>query len=342
MVISYALSTLLYQETKMTGPAFRVDVHHHILPKEYLDALSGIGVVAGLGMNFPEWKIDKTLDFMDNCGIATAMVSISDPVIYFGDISFTRDLSRRMNELIAELIQKYPGRFGSFASLPLPDVDAAISELNYAMDILKLDGVGLLSNIDSTYLGDAKFDRLFQELNTRKSIIYIHPSTIPGWNTARLALPPFLVDAPHDTTRAVTNLLYSGTFERYPDITYILAHAGGTVPYLVSRILLGEQYRDFSDFVKQIAPKGMINYLKNLYYDTALSASPHCLRSLQELADNSHILFGSDYCFAPDYIAASGIKGLKEYFGSSSDTLKAIELDNAMKLFPRLSKNAFS
>ncbi len=320
----------------MTEPSFRIDVHHHILPREYLDELSSIGVVAALGMNFPAWEIGKALDFMDGCGVATAMVSISDPGIYFGEIDFTRNLARRINELFAELINKYPGRFGAFASLPLPDIDAAISELDYAMDVLKLDGIALLTNVDNTYLGDVKLDRLFQELNRRKAVSYIHPSTIPGWKTAKLDLPPFLVDAPHDTTRAVTNLLYSGTLDKYSDITYILAHAGGTVPYLVYRILLGDQYRDFSDFARQIAPRGMVNYLKNLYYDTALSASSHCLRSLQELVDNSHILFGSDYCFAPDYIAVSGINGLNEYFGSGSNVLKAIERENALKLFPRL------
>ena len=196
----------------MRGPAFRIDVHHHIVPKEY-HALSGIGVDAALGMNFPAWDINKALNYMDTCGIATALASISDPGIYFGDIKFTCDLARRMNELFAELISKYPGRFGFFSCLPLPDVDAAIKELNYAMDVLQLDGVGLLTNIDNTYLGDVNFDRLFQELNARKAIVYLHPSTIPGWKTARLALPPFLVDAPHDTTRAVTNLLYSGTLE---------------------------------------------------------------------------------------------------------------------------------
>jgi predicted TIM-barrel fold metal-dependent hydrolase len=313
-----------------------------MVPKEYREALSGIGIGEGLGMNFPTWDINKALNYMDDCSIATAMASISDPGIYFGDISFTRDLARRMNEFFAELINKYPGRFGFFACLPLPDVDAAIAELNYAMDVLRLDGVGLLTNVDNTYLGDINFDKLFNELNARKTVVYIHPTTIPGWKTARLTLPPFLVDAPHDTTRAVTNLLYSGTLEKYPDITYILAHAGGTVPYLVSRITLGEEHRDFADVVKQIAPKGMIHYLKNLYYDTALSASPHCLRSLQELVDDSHILFGSDYCFAPDYIAASGIKGLEKYFGPQSKTLKAIESGNAMKLFPRLRNNEHS
>ncbi len=326
----------------MAGPAFRIDVHHHIVPKEYLDALSSVGVDTSLGRDFPAWDTGMALNYMDDCGIATAMGSITDPGIYFGDIKFTRDLARRMNELFAELINKYPGRFGFFACLPLPDVDSAIRELDYAMDVLRLDGVGLLTNIDNIYLGDTNFDKLFQELDARKAIVCIHPTAIPGWKTAKLALPPFLVDAPHDTTRAVTNLLYSGTFDKYPNITYILAHAGGTVPYLVSRILLGEQHRDFADFIKQIAPKGMINYLKNLYYDTALSASAHCLRSLQELVDDSHILFGTDYCFAPDYIAASGIKGLQEYFGPQSETLKAIECCNAMKLFSRLGKNVSS
>jgi predicted TIM-barrel fold metal-dependent hydrolase len=209
--------------------------------------------------------------------------------------------------------------------LPLLDIDDALKELEYALDTLKLDGVVLLSSVDGRYPGDPLFDELFTELNRRKAVVFLHP-TVPAINsTLKLDLPPFLIEFVFDTTRAVTNLLYSGTLERCPDIRIIVAHAGGTVPYLAYRISMGQ-------IMLSGVPQGALTYLKQLHYDTALSVNPPALRSLQELVDTSHIHFGSDYPFAPLFLS---MPGTQNFDGFDEQAWKAVERESALALFPR-------
>jgi len=303
-------------------------VHHHILPPDYLSALANAGITSSGGRPIPEWDIQNSLALMDRHAIATAITSISEPGIFFGDVAFKRDMARRCNEFSAQLIRGYPQRFGAFAILPLPDIDAALRELEYALDTLKLDGVVLLSSVDGRYPGDPLFDDLFTELNRRKAVVFLHP-TDPTINSERkLDLPPFLIEFVFDTTRAVTNLVYSGTLERCPDIRFIVAHAGGTVPYLAYRISMGQ-------IMLPGVPQGVMTYLKQFYYDTALSANPGALRSLQELVDASHILFGSDYPFAPEIMTSFSLQGVQTYNGFDEQVRRAIERESAFALFPR-------
>lgn len=319
----------------MTGESDRIDVHHHILPPEYISALADLGITSGGGRPLPAWDVQGSLELMDRYAIATAITSISEPGIYFGDRLFARELARRCNEYAAQLIHQYPQRFGAFAILPLPDVDAALLELEYALDTLKLDGVVLLSNVDGRYPGDPMFDELFTELDRRRAIVFLHP-TVPAINSElKLDLPPFLVEFVFDTTRAVTNLIYSGTLERCPDIRFILAHAGGTVPYLAYRIASGQ-------IMLPNAPQGVMTYLKRFYYDTALSANPYVLRSLTELVDASLILFGSDYPFAPEVMTNFTVRGIQTYHGFDEQARRAIGRESALALFPRFSINPFS
>ncbi len=308
---------------------YRIDVHQHILPPEYVSALASLGITAAGGRPLPEWDVQTTLALMDRHAIATAITSIAEPGIYFGDLLFARDLARRCNEFSAQLMYEYPQRFGALAILPLPDVDAALSELEYALDTLQLDGVVLLSSVDGRYPGDPVFDELFTELNRRKAVVFLHP-TVPAINSElKLDLPSFLIEFVFDTTRAVTNLIYSGTLERCPGIRFILAHAGGTVPYLAYRISMGQ-------IMLPGAPQGVMTYLKQFYYDTALSANPYALRSLTELVDASHILFGSDYPFAPEVVTGFTVHGIQNYHGFDEQARKAIERESALALFPRL------
>lgn len=312
----------------MSEDPYRIDVHQHILPPDYLSALARLGITSSGGRPLPEWDIQNTLSLMDRHAIATAITSISEPGIYFGDVTFARDIARRCNEFSAQLIHEYPQRFGAFAILPLPDVNAALRELEYALDTLKLDGVVLLSSVDGRYPGDPLFDELFTELNRRKAVIFLHP-TVPAINSElKLDLPPFLIEFVFDTTRAVTNLIYSGTLERCPDIRFIVAHAGGTVPYLAYRISMGQ-------ITLPGVPQGVMTYLKQFYYDTALSANPGALRSLQELVDASHILFGSDYPFAPEAMAGFTVQGIQNYEGFDEHSRNAIERESTLWLFPR-------
>ena len=312
----------------MSVEPYRIDVHHHILPPDYVSALASVGITSSGGRPIPEWDLQNTLALMDRHAITTAITSISEPGIYFGDETFRRDLARRCNEFSAQLIREYPQRFGAFAILPLPDMNAALRELEYALDTLKLDGVVLLSSVDGRYPGDPLFDELFIELNRRKAVVFLHP-TVPIINRElKLDLPPFLIEFVFDTTRAVTNLLYSGTLERCPEIRFIVAHAGGTVPYLAYRISMGQ-------IMLSGVPQGALTYLKKLYYDTALSANPNALRSLQELVDASHILFGSDYPYAPELTLLLFVQGMQNFEGFDDQERKAIERESALSLFPR-------
>ena len=308
---------------------YRIDVHHHILPSEYVSALASQGITTAGGRPLPEWDVQSTLALMDRHSIATAITSIAEPGIYFGDLSFTRDLARRCNEYSAQLVQAYPQRFGALAILPLPDIDAALRELEYALDTLKLGGVVLLSSVDGRYPGDPLFDQLFTELNRRGAVVLLHPA-VPAINSElKLDLPPFLIEFVFDTTRAVTNLVFSGTLERCPGIRFILAHAGGTIPYLAYRISMGQ-------IMLPGAPQGVMTYLKQFYYDTALSANPYALCSLQELVDASHILFGSDYPFAPEILTGFTVQGIQNYHGFDEQAQRAIERESALSLFARL------
>ena len=308
---------------------YRIDAHHHILPPDYLSAVAAAGIAAGGGRDFPEWSPDDSLALMDRHGIERAIVSLSSPGLYFGNPGATRDLTRLCNEYSAQLIRENPGRFGAFAALPLPDVDASLTELAYALDVLGLQGTCLLTNYGGAYLGNPKFTELFDELNRRKCIVFIHPDVPPGSDSLGLSAPAFKGELVSDTTRTVSDLLFSGTLERCPDIRFILSHAGGTIPYLALRLSLGQ----FLPGLQEKVPQGVATYLGHMYYDTALSASPHALRSLQELVEPSHILFGSDYPFAPELATIATIEGLRSYDGFDERTLKEIEQDNALSLF---------
>jgi 6-methylsalicylate decarboxylase len=169
-----------------------IDVHHHIAPDEYVKALSRKGITKALGVPLPKWNLNTALEVMDVHDIATAIVSISAPGLYFGatenPLAFARDLARLTNEKCAELIAAHPARLGAFATLPLPDVDFALEELSYALEQLKLDGVILMSNYDGYYLGDERFEALHAELDRRKAVVFIHPSTPPGLDQSHLGL----------------------------------------------------------------------------------------------------------------------------------------------------------
>jgi predicted TIM-barrel fold metal-dependent hydrolase len=312
----------------------KIDVHHHIVPPEYVSALAGIGVTEVGTRPFPAWDPESTLEVMDRYGIRTAVASISAPGVYFGDEAFARGLSRRCNEFCAGLIGDYPGRFGAFAVLPLPDVDAALEEVEYALDVLHLDGVALLTSVDGRYPGDPLFDDLYDELDRREAVVFLHPDAPPEDDRSQSNLPPApLVEYVFETTRAVANLLFTGTLERCPHVRFILPHAGGTVPFVALRLCLGQ----FWPGLQESVPQGVFAYLQRLYYDTALSAAPSSLRSLQELVDTSHILFACDFPFATELATMATIEGLKDYDGFDQAALEAVFYKNALALFPRIA-----
>lgn len=314
---------------------YRIDVHNHIIPSEYKHELSKMGLTVSLGRHFPDWSVEKTLEVMDANGIQAAVTSISSPGVYFGNMAEATKLARLPNELTARLISDHPSRFGGYATLPLPDVPSSLRELTYARKELGLDGVVVLSNYQGKYIGDDYYQDLYAELDACKTVLYVHPTDPVEGNPLGNDFPTFLMEVTFETARVIFNLLYRGVLERYPNIRWIFAHAGGVLPYLTWRISLGQFI--LPDAGKTVS-KGVPYYLKQLYYDTGLSANPYVFQTLQELVDPTHILFGTDYPFAPDILTAETIKGLHSYNGFSEADLKKIEAENARDLFPRLAR----
>jgi len=323
----------------------RIDVHHHIVPPDYVSALKAQGITETTGGPFPNWLPSKSIRFMNRLGIDKAVVHISTPGVTFRDREFSRDLARLCNEYMAGMVKDYPGRFVALAALPMFDVRDAIGELTHAIDVLGLSGAGLLSNYQGVYLGDPSLDPLFAELDRRRLAVHVHPTDPPcDIDTLKLAHP--LVEWPFDTTRAVANMVFNGTIDRFPNVKIILSHGGGTTPFLAWKIAL-QQYsqthkklraRSIYDFlVTKRGPEAGIDVLERLYYDTALAASPYALRSLQELVDTSHILFGTDYCWAQPWMAPLFTKALRGYDGFSREDLANVERNNALALFPELA-----
>lgn len=311
----------------------RIDVHHHVLPEFFREAQSAGGYPSTAYRAFPDWSVDISLALMDRLRIRAAMLSFSAPGIYYGDLAVTRGLARRCNDYLAECATDHPGRFGGFASLPLPDVDGSLEEIARALDELKLDGVVHLTQMDNRYAGHADYDAVYAELNRRKAVVFLHP-TYPTKSAERdYAVPRPIVDYPCETTRAVTNLLFTGTLERYPDIRFIVSHAGGTLPFLAHRIAI------FDDLTphREKYPDGVMPYLRRLYYDTALSGDPIMLRALQGLVDPSQILFGTDYPYIPDSHAERETAGTDTYDGFDDGTRAMMEHQNAQALFPRFA-----
>ena len=321
----------------MTDAPLRIDVHHHILPAAYVDALAARGISGAGGVPFPAWDAADTVAMMDRQGIAAAVTSISAPGVHFGDAAFARDLARRCNDASAHLVDAHPRRFGAFATLPLPDVDGALRELERALDELHLDGVVLLaSQSDGRYLGDPLFDDLFAELQRRRAVVFVHPTVPTSSAAVPVDVPGFATEFVFDTTRAAANLIWTGTVERCPDVPIILAHAGGTTPFLAWRWSLLNLHPLFGPQLAERAPHGFLHYLRRFHYDTALSANPHALRSLCELVGPSQILFGSDFPFAPEPVAAASVAGLAEFDGFDEAARRRIERDNALALLPSL------
>jgi predicted TIM-barrel fold metal-dependent hydrolase len=311
----------------------RIDVHHHFIPPEFIADLARQGAKWTGGPPIPNWNVSIARAVMERNGIAAAVAS-TVPSAYMGSDTPAR-WARHINEYAARIVHDDPAHFGFFASVPLPDTAAALREVEYALDVLKLDGVQLFSSFGNQYPGDPQFDELFQELERRKAIVHIHPSTVvPGATVPKLSIPWGIVEFVLDTSRCVTNLLLSGTFERYPSIRYIVSHAGGTVPYIAWRIAMSAH--EFPE-VGAKAPKGALYYLKKLYYDTALSTSEQVFAALKEFVPMNQVLFGSDWPMVPEGAVKMETRDLEASKVLDDATRRAIYNGNALALFPRFA-----
>ena len=308
-----------------------VDTHHHMLPGFFFDATNEKENPVG-GLKPQVWTPESSLTFMDEAGIDIAILSISTPGIQLPDKLAASELARSCNEFAASLISKHPKRFGAFASVPMSDIDEAIKEITYALDVLKLDGVVLFTNSGGVYLGDKMLTPLFHELQGRKTIVYVHPNASPDPVAHHLGITDNLIDFPGDTTRVIAQMHYGGTFTATPDVKYIFSHAGGTTPYLAGRFAIVDEMKIMGDSSNRGTAA---ETFRKIYWDTALAWSDPVLYTLRHIAGAGKMLFGTDFPYLRKDIAIRS----KTHVNSSPELLshekEKVLGDNALDLFPR-------
>jgi 6-methylsalicylate decarboxylase len=319
------------------APAARrfVDTHHHYFPGEIVatwqDYMSRRSE-GRLQTNVTNWAPASSLEEMDQNGVATAILSLASiPGVWFGlDSSGMRRMSRLSNEFAAKMVQDHPGRYGLFASLPLPDVDGSLTEIEYSFDTLKADGINLSTSFGDRWPGDPAFKPVFEELNRRRAVVFFHPYAPNCCGSLNSGVPPGVLEFPYDTGRAIASLLFAGSFARLRDIRWLFSHGGGVMPMLAGRIAYFARTRKD---IAEIAPDGVLAELQRLYYDTANAAWPISMAGLLKLVPPSRVVFGTDFPYVPTALQATAI----EENGLAAEALAAIQRDNAARLIPRLA-----
>lgn len=315
----------------------RIDIHSHYAPPTWatiVSAKKSQGLFGGANpiRPFMDWTPAKLIEQMDQAHVATSFLSITTPGIWFGakdsPVDQTRRLARECNEFGAKMRADYRGRFGQFAVLPLPDVEGSLHEVEYALDMLKVDGFGLLSHYGEVYgqmlLGEPAFAPVFEELNRRKAIVYVHrkispePYEIFGWDIHRTILSLL--------RRSGQGNNADNGGPRYPDIRFIFSHAGGTMPFLVERTSAP------TDTSSAVGPNPQLNALSRFYYDTGHSNNTRTLTELKKIIPVSQIMFGTDY---PYTNVSNEVRGLEECGVFNEDELRAIRYENAIRLLPK-------
>ena len=310
----------------------RIDVHHHYFSPEWYDYLSGHYEKSYAFPGMPvlkKWSPAADIETMDAGGVRTSILSTTTPGVWFGNADDARRMARNMNDYGAELARKYPGRFGLFACLPLPDIDASLKEIAYAMDELKADGIGVLSSYDTKWLGDPVFAPVWEELNRRKAVVFSHATapaccreTVPG-------LMPWVIEFNTDTARSIIDLIETGTVQRFPDIKFVFSHAGGTIGALAGRYIR-DQVSQVS-LAGSVDPASKLGRLRAFFYDCAGSANYVNIQAMKMLVPMSQFVYGTDYPWdTPETIN----KGLADA-GLTGAELSGLHCDNALGLFPR-------
>jgi predicted TIM-barrel fold metal-dependent hydrolase len=294
----------------------RIDVHTHLIPRFWAEELKNRGGDPS-GWGLPEWSPDSLLRFMDDEDIRVSVLSLTAPGIEGWRTDERAKMARRVNDYGADLVQKHPDRFGYFATLPLPDVDASLAEVEHAFESLDVDGVALHSNFDGIYLADPRFDPLWEELNRWSATVFIHPTT-PPLMPMLPGMPGPLTDYPAETTRTALHLVLHGHTGRFGKTKIILAHGGGFLPYAATR---------FAELSASLNPARSVEWatkaLQSFYFDTALVA-PSGLPSLLAFAPSGHIVFGTDFPYASEKVSKTFTTNLDRYRDLAPETLESI------------------
>lgn len=313
-----------------------IDVHHHYGTPLFADFMAS----RPSDRAFPPvtWRVDQAIEDMNASGVATAVLS-QFPPYHLGTAAERRALARDLNEAAARHAIEHPGRFGLFTSLPLPSIDDCLAEITYGFDVLGADGVAMVTSVDGKWLGHPFFEPLYEELNRRKAIVYVHPYT-PACCTGLVPeIHEYIIEYGTDTTRTIGSLIWSGTTTRYPNIRFILSHGGGTMPFLIERFLAGTAAEvvpgivtkgKSPPFVPPQLPGGVLRELRRLYYDTAQCSNPIALRALRDVVLPSQILFGSDYWYRTSVETVRGLDSAEVF---AEPELQAVKCLNALSLF---------
>jgi predicted TIM-barrel fold metal-dependent hydrolase len=299
----------------------RIDVHHHFVPPVHAEVMA----TRRSGGRPPQWTPQMSLDEMDRSGVATAIVSLVQPGAWFADdVPLSRRLARECNEYGAKMIADHPGRFGLFAAIAPPDSDGSLKEIEYAFDTLKADGIGLFTSYGDKYLGDPSFEPVYSELNRRKAVVYVHPTTPSCCSRIVPGIGPSTIEFATDSTRTITHIVFSGVATKFPDIRWIFSHAGGTLPFLTARLEIVAQQKNLAG--------GAAPILRKFYYELAQGNTPGQLAALLKMAPMSQLLYGTDYPFRHGAEVNAGIAA----YGFSPDEILTIEHETARNLIPRL------
>lgn len=311
-----------------------IDTHHHLLPDFFWQATENAHAPVG-GLAPLKWSKEASISFMDDAGIDVAVVSLSTPGVHTGDNAKARVLARRSNEFSAELIRSRPDRFGGFACLPLPDVDASLEELSFALDVLGLHGVVLFTNANGVYLGDPVLEPVFEELERRKTVVYVHPNPSPDAAAHSLGLPDNLIDFPTDTNRAVAQMHYRNRFARTPNVKYIFSHAGGSIPYLAARFAIIDEMGFIAGGEQRDSAADMFC---RIYWDTALAASDPIFHMLRDVAGITQVVYGTDFPYLRRDLAVNSKQRILQSSELTDSDRYAILGGNASLLFPAIGK----
>jgi predicted TIM-barrel fold metal-dependent hydrolase len=308
-----------------------IDVHFHLIPQFYSDAVYEAGRGPAIG-RYPDWSPELALELMDKHGIALAITSIAQPGVAFMPDGRAADFARRCNDYAADLIAAHPGRFGCFGLLPMHGMETAIAEARYCLDTLRFEGISLFASYGEKFLGDTAFDPLMEYLNAREAVVHIHPGLHPSSRSLDLPWPGFMIEYPFDTTRAAVNFLFSGALERFSKIRFILSHAGGTLPYLAWRLSVAPM---IDKRLKQRSREEIFAALKTFWYDNALASGVESMGTLSRIAAKERILFGSDWPFCNERVVAEEVKDFTAPGFLPHDAMAMIARDNALKLFSK-------
>jgi|GEM_PF-302618 len=304
------------------------DIHHHIVPDFYVEEMKSMGMSEFNTLKWPRWNPDSSIKMMDAFQIEKAFVSLSAPGIYFKDAAYSEELSSRCNEYIAKMVKDHPQRFGGFASVTLPDVERALGAAKYALDVLKLDGIGLMSNVNGRYLGDGDYREFYAELDKRNAIIYVHPNGIIHKEDHQFLNPLYLWQ--NDTTRTVIDFVRSGYHRDYPNIRWILSHGGGVLAPLYGSIVRALKCEN------QNIEAELQQWKSQIFLDTASKAYDEQIPQLLDFSDGQHVLFGSDIGWANKMAATVLTKSysqLDEKLGLKENEIEDIFMGNARRLF---------